>query len=397
VRVPSARAVEVMLPVVGALACAHDQGIVHRDLKPENVMLTRAGVVKVLDFGVAKLVATQDPGRLEDALVADSSSLAGTRPYMSPEEAMLGLIDPRADIWAVGIMLFELIAGAHPAAGAARGSAGEDDAVLPSASERFPDIGTLGPVIDRCLIRNPEHRTPSARVLLDELEALVSRPPPALKADDASPFAGLAAFQEADATRFFGRGRDIAHVVAELRARPLVALVGPSGAGKSSLARAGVIPALKRSGEGWDAPILRPIDRWRTLARWLDDHRDDAAMLARLRVAARDWEGSGRAAGLLWTGEIAQQASRWRQRGRGELPAVEQRYLAAVIAAAERARRLRRVWLRCSSLREEHAAEILAARQLAFGAAARVRLQRRDAPLVVHRGLQRRARVGHRR
>src|SRR5262245_48046042 len=115
VRVPPARAVELVLPVVRALACAHDQGIVHRDLKPENVMLTRAGMVKVLDFGVAKLVAASEPGRAEPAPGADSSSLAGTRLYMAPEQATLGLIDPRADIWAVGIMLFELVAGAHPA------------------------------------------------------------------------------------------------------------------------------------------------------------------------------------------------------------------------------------------------------------------------------------------
>jgi type II secretory pathway pseudopilin PulG/energy-coupling factor transporter ATP-binding protein EcfA2 len=453
---------------------------------------------------------------------------------------------------------------------------------------------------------------------------------------DGSPFAGLAAFQEADAGRFFGRDRDIDQVVAELRSRPLVAVVGPSGAGKSSLVRAGVLPALKRSGEGWDAHIVRPgreplaalaavlvhadsspgngissatpgdgadrtvleqlraepgilgarlrayatskrrriavfvdqleelytlgappaeraaflaclagvaddavsplrvlvtmrsdfldrlaedrrlgteiarglvllppmdragmrealvrpveasehrfeppalvdrmvdalattpgalpllqftaarlwerrdrdrrlltetsyeqlggvagalalhadavvagmsaaqqalaravlerlvtpertralisavelhalhgdparvddvvqhlaamrivvtergaegaeptvelvheslIDRWPTLARWLDDHQDDAAMLARLRAAARDWERGGHAAGLLWTGEVAREARAWQGRYRGELAPVEQRYLVAVRAAAERARRLRR-------------------------------------------------------
>jgi WD40 repeat protein len=504
---------------------------------------------------------------------------------------------------------------------------------MPRAAEVRPEIGPLAQVIDRCLLLDPAHRTANAHVLLDELEALAPRRRPAPPTDDGNPFAGLAAFQETDASRFFGRGRDIEHVVAELRARPLVALVGPSGAGKSSLARAGVIPTLKRSGEGWDVAVVRPgrdplaalagvvaqidtatasasgasagdgadhaviahlragpgylgerlrahaqskrrrvvvvvdqleelytlgsaidraaflaclaavaddaasplrvlvcmrsdfldrltedrrmgaeltrglvvlppldrdgmreallrpvedsehrfepslldrmidavattpgalpllqftaarlwerrdrdrrilteasyeqlggvggalathadavmaglsasrqalaqsllmclvtsertravvsvtelralrrdpeevdhllqhltamrllvierasddgdatvelvheslIDRWRTLARWLDDHHDDAEMLTRLRVVARHWERSGRAAGLLWTGEVARQASRWRQRHRGELPAVEQRYLAAVIAAAERAHRLRR-------------------------------------------------------
>ncbi|HEX3482698.1 MAG TPA: protein kinase [Kofleriaceae bacterium] len=247
-RVPPIRAVELMLPVVRALAYAHDQGIVHRDLKPENVMLTATGGIKVLDFGIAKLVVA--PGRNARAagggagLVAGCSSLAGTRPYMSPEQVTLGAIDHRADIWAVGIMLFELVAGA--------------DAPMPSPRELVPELGRLAHIIDRCLIEDPAHRTASARVLLGELEVLAAGHRPVPVDDGGSPFTGLAAFQEADAGRFFGRDRDIEHVVAALRSRPLVAVVGPSGTGKSSLVRAGVIPALKRSGEGWDAHVVRP-------------------------------------------------------------------------------------------------------------------------------------------
>jgi hypothetical protein len=93
---------------------------------------------------------------------------------------------------------------------------------------------------------------------LAELEALAPARRPVLVGNDGSPFAGLAAFQEADAGRFFGRDHDIDQVVMELRSRPLVAVVGPSGTGKSSLVRAGVIPALKRSGEGWDTHVVRP-------------------------------------------------------------------------------------------------------------------------------------------
>ncbi|HEX3475799.1 MAG TPA: protein kinase [Kofleriaceae bacterium] len=636
VRVSPARAIELVLPVVRALVCAHDQGIVHRDLKPENVMLTRAGVIKVLDFGVAKLVSSaSSPGDRGGARpCADSSSLAGTLPYMSPEQTALAVIDQRSDLWAVGVMLFELITGERPVRDGRRAACVDDrGGPMRSAAAHRPEIGSLAQVIDRCLLLDPAHRTASARLLLGELESLAPRRRPAPPTDDGNPFAGLAAFQEADAARFFGRGRDIEHVVAELRARPLVALVGPSGAGKSSLARAGVIPTLKRSGEGWDVAVVRPgrdplaalagvvaqidtatasasgaaagdgadhaviahmragpgylgerlrthahskrrrvvvvvdqleelytlgsatdraaflaclaavaddaasplrvlvcmrsdfldrltedrrmgaeltrglvvlppldrdgmreallrpvedsehrlepslvdrmidavattpgalpllqftaarlwerrdrdrrmlteasyeqlggvegalathadtvmaglsasrqalaqsllmclvtsertravvsvtelralrrdpeqvdhllqhltamrllvierasddgdatvelvheslIDRWRTLARWLDDHHDDAEMLTRLRVAARHWERSGRAAGLLWTGEVARQARQWRQRHREELSTVEQRYLAAVIAAAERAHRLRR-------------------------------------------------------
>ena len=266
--VPPARAVELMLPVVRALAYAHDQGIVHRDLKPENVMLTRAGIIKVLDFGLAKLMAAPvpEPGSAggDARPVADSSTRAGTLPYMSPEQVTLGAIDHRADVWAAGIMLFELVAGANPvleATAPLTATIADEGTPMPSASERVPELGPLAQVIDRCLIKNPAHRTESARLLLAELEALARGRRLLPVGDGGSPFAGLAAFQEADAGRFFGRDRDIEQVVAELRSRPLVAVVGPSGAGKSSLVRAGVIPALKRSGEGWDAHIVRP-SRW---------------------------------------------------------------------------------------------------------------------------------------
>jgi serine/threonine protein kinase len=280
--VPPGRAVELMLPVVRALAYAHERGIVHRDLKPENVMLTRSGTVKVLDFGIAKVLSASMPGggeseeapegagdtvpdRVSDPVAIDSRALIGTLPYMSPEQMNVGVIDHRSDLWTVGVMLFELVTGRHPmldrSVGALMRMADEDEP-MPGVSEFLPDsgagIGPLAGVIDRCLLKRPEHRTPSARSLLAELEALVPGRRAVPVGGGSSPFAGLAAFQEADADLFFGRDRDIEQVVTELRSRPLVAVVGPSGAGKSSLVRAGVIPALKRAGEGWDAHVVRP-------------------------------------------------------------------------------------------------------------------------------------------
>jgi WD40 repeat protein/serine/threonine protein kinase len=280
--VPPGRAVELMLPVVRALAYAHERGIVHRDLKPENVMLTRSGTIKVLDFGIAKLLRAPGPdedgagddvpdgavdvvsGRGSGPAGVHSSALIGTLPYMSPEQMNAGVIDHRSDVWTAGIMLFELVTGRHPISGRSPGDlmrVTDEDEPLPGVLEAMPgldpEMGSLPGIIDRCLLKRPEHRTPSARALLAELEALAPGRR-AVLVGDGSPFAGLAAFQEADADRFFGRDRDIGQVVTELRSRPLVAVVGPSGAGKSSLVRAGVIPALKRSGEGWDAHVVRP-------------------------------------------------------------------------------------------------------------------------------------------
>ncbi|ACY13832.1 protein kinase domain-containing protein [Haliangium ochraceum] len=304
------RAVELMLPVVRALAYAHQRGIVHRDLKPENVMLTRAGGVKVLDFGIAKRVPIAATSTTEqptgDSFVSGvvdissglvigpanylSSGIVGTLPYMSPEQMNAGEIDHRSDIWAVGIMLFELVAGrhpVHPVTHTALLRVADEHARVPSVLEVVPgraaELGALAGIIDRCLLKLPSHRTPHARALLAELEALVPERHSARVGDDGNPFAGLAAFQEHDADRFFGRERDIDQVVGELRSRPLVALVGPSGAGKSSLVRAGVIPALKRSGEGWSAYVVRP------------GREPLTALAAMLQTTIEDDHGAGQA------------------------------------------------------------------------------------------------------
>ena len=111
-----------MLPVVRALVCAHQLGIVHRDLKPENIFLTGAGRVVVLDFGIAKRLEASELSALPSsarppetsAELTQEGALLGTLPYMSPEQLRTEEIDARSDLWAVGIILFELVTGAHP-------------------------------------------------------------------------------------------------------------------------------------------------------------------------------------------------------------------------------------------------------------------------------------------
>jgi WD40 repeat protein/serine/threonine protein kinase len=256
----------LMIPVVRALAYAHDQGIVHRDLKPANIMLTDAGTIKVLDFGIAALLAGADASSaaLPIPSIAGPGAIVGTLPYMSPEQLEGDAIDHRTDVWAVGIMLYEMVTGTNPVIpeGANLHQALLDvtslDLPVPSVGERRADLGALAGIIDRCLIKDRAHRTRDARVLLQELEALSADRRVAVLGHDGNPFAGLAPFQETDADRFYGRDREVGAVLARLRSSPLIALAGPSGVGKSSLVRAGVIPQLKRSGEGWDAFIIRP-------------------------------------------------------------------------------------------------------------------------------------------
>ncbi|XXX72563.1 protein kinase [Sorangium sp. So ce134] len=266
-------AVELMIPVVRALVCAHELGIVHRDLKPENILLDDTGSIKVLDFGIAKQIEAERISMFTGVRMVLAggarpgvpSTILGTPRYMSPEQLRGADIDARSDLWAVGVILHELVTGAHPLDPFSAARLVEIvnlDLPMPAASERRPDVGALGALIDRCLKKRTAERVGSAKELLAELEDLLPGRRSLDLSEDESPFAGLAAFQEADAPRFFGREREVAALVTRLRNQQLVVVAGPSGAGKSSFVRAGVIPALKRSGDHrWEAFILRPGHR----------------------------------------------------------------------------------------------------------------------------------------
>ncbi|GAB4559908.1 MAG: serine/threonine-protein kinase [Haliangiales bacterium] len=284
VRLAPKRVIELIVPVVRALVAAHQHSIVHRDLKPDNIFVTETGTVKVLDFGIAKLTQDQaeasapqpprpDPSRanLADAPSFDTASssdltragaLVGTIPYMSPEQWAGVGVDHQSDIWAVGILLYTMLTGKHPLAplrGRALMVTGVLDQPMPSVRGDNPELDPeLADIVDRCLQKPKAARMPSASELLGALEPLLpSRRARAIRANE-SPYPGLSAFQEKDAERFFGRNQQIATAVTRLRDQPLLGVVGPSGVGKSSFVRAGLLPALKQSGEHWTALVVRP-------------------------------------------------------------------------------------------------------------------------------------------
>ena len=175
-------ALPIARQIAEALETAHDQGIVHRDLKPANIKVTGDGIVKVLDFGLAKTLAPEGSGSASDAmnsptLTARGTQLGvilGTAAYMAPEQAKGRTVDRRADIWAFGIVLYEMLTGR-------RAYEAEDVAeTLAAVLTRDVDVRALPPdtpprlaaLIADCLVRDPKHRLRDigeARRVIDQL------------------------------------------------------------------------------------------------------------------------------------------------------------------------------------------------------------------------------------
>lgn len=173
-------ALDAAIQIASALSAAHAAGIVHRDIKPENLMLRRDGYVKVLDFGVAKLTETKtDPVDSEEvtrALEVKTSPgmLMGTVAYMSPEQARGLAVDARTDVWSLGVVLYEMIAGEKPFDGAT-----PTDVIIsiverePLPLSRYaPDAISFQGIVTKALAKNREERYQTAEDLLTDLKSL---------------------------------------------------------------------------------------------------------------------------------------------------------------------------------------------------------------------------------
>jgi serine/threonine-protein kinase len=179
---PVAEALEVARGILRGIARAHDAGIVHRDLKPENVMVDEERQVKVLDFGLAKLrepEGAQAGSAVERAeTLTRPGGLLGTPGYMAPEQIEGTAVDARTDLFAVGVILYEVIAGERPFTGKRLVdvlAATSKDAPTP-LSDRNAAVGPeITRVVERCLAKSPEDRHPSARAMLEALEGLGPR------------------------------------------------------------------------------------------------------------------------------------------------------------------------------------------------------------------------------
>lgn len=165
--------------IASALSGAHAAGIVHRDIKPENVMLRGDGIVKVLDFGIAKLTERLAPGsagtRTGAVIETEQGVVLGTGGYMSPEQVRAVAVDGRSDVWSLGVVLYEMIGGRAPFQGETSSH------VLVSILEHEPPpLARFAPaapaelqrIVRKCLAKEPDERYQTARDLMIDLKSL---------------------------------------------------------------------------------------------------------------------------------------------------------------------------------------------------------------------------------
>ncbi|MDO9714352.1 serine/threonine-protein kinase, partial [Paracraurococcus lichenis] len=164
VRLDTPAIVQLMGQILSALGYTHSRGVVHRDIKPENIMLTRDRVAKITDFGIA---------RIEDASMMVVGTMLGSPAYMAPEQVLCENVDHRADLWAAGVILYQLLTGERPFEGS-RTTVGHKvlyaEPVLPSRT-RAAVPAQFDAVVARALAKQPEARFSSAAEFADALRA----------------------------------------------------------------------------------------------------------------------------------------------------------------------------------------------------------------------------------
>lgn len=168
---PADKALKITGDVLAALAVSHEMGLVHRDIKPGNVMITKRGVVKVMDFGIARAMQSGVTSMTQTGMVV------GTPQYLSPEQALGRGVDERSDLYSVGCMLFELLTGRLPF---------DADSPLAMAYQHVQEVPpapsaynrALGPAVDalvsRALRKNPAERFPTADAMHDESDRVLA-------------------------------------------------------------------------------------------------------------------------------------------------------------------------------------------------------------------------------
>ncbi len=237
-------ALRIARAIAMALESAHATGVIHCDLKPENVLLPPDGRVRVVDFGIAQVLESQ----LGDAK-SQPGRITGTPAYMAPEQWLDLAPTAATDLWALGVLLYEMLAGHRPFDGTGQDKRPLQMRVLDEGSQPAP-LADLTPALQTLLgdlLARVARNRPSAGDVVARLDALLDRPTLDPQGQE-SPFRGLFAFEEQHAACYFGRGADVDAAMERLRTVTVLPVVGQSGTGKSSFVQAGLLPRLREQG-----------------------------------------------------------------------------------------------------------------------------------------------------
>lgn len=255
----------------GALSAAHGHGVIHRDVKTANILFDDSGHAFLGDFGIA-MSATESAG-------PEAALSPGSPVYAAPEQIRHEQLGPEADVFSLGVVLYECFAGAPPFPAVSS----VDEMIDRQLHTPFPALTTLADVplavsdaVERATAKAPGDRFTTIADFVKALDAAVEASPAEvgndgtgsvlINGDVANPYIGLRAFDETDTDRFFGRERLVDQLVERLSGNTIrsrcVVVIGPSGSGKSSVVRAGLIPALRNGAapgsERWFTTTMVP-------------------------------------------------------------------------------------------------------------------------------------------
>jgi WD40 repeat protein/DNA-binding SARP family transcriptional activator len=266
--------------VASALSFAHGLGIIHSDLKPANVLLDEEGNAYLSDFGIAADLR---------GLRAEERDVRLSPAYLSPEQIRGEPAAPATDIYCLGLLLYQVLCGAHPFSGTPPVTLLQKQLhdPIPAATASRPGLpGAVDDVIARATAKDPAARFPDVAAFhlafRDALQTDGTKIALGAEVELANPYKGLRPFGEADALDFFGRDDLVDRLVARLgetvEGNRFLGVVGPSGSGKSSAVRAGLVPALR-------AGAIPGSDTWFMVEMMPGAHPFEELEAALLRIA----------------------------------------------------------------------------------------------------------------
>ena len=297
------RLLPLLRQISEALQAAHFAGVIHRDFKPANILLDELGNACLADFGVAKQLLN-DSGR---TIVGE---VVGSIAYCAPEQLRTETVSPATDVYALGLVTFELLAGRRPFSATQPALMIEQH--LSHTPPRLDEFLAEAPpavsaILAQCLLKDPSQRPQSAiefvrefesalrgtdanwlvrsRIRLDEF--LTPTTIDHLLSEQDNPYLGLASFDECDAPNFFGREALIEQLLSKMEENQshqrMLMVIGPSGSGKSSAVRAGLVPSLRKG-------KIRGSEKW-FISTFMPGADPIASLAAALRrVAIRDFD-----------------------------------------------------------------------------------------------------------